>query len=227
MGVALSLSGYLNSQQAIKVTATRSVTRSLTTTSMSYIGPITSSYSNAVLLSDHYTLAGIAGTNYGCEIDYSHTDQSIPLGAAQTIEITVTATKSVNFWVFTDKEYASWKSASYCSTMLEAPSIVTRTHITQYSGFVQVPYTANYHIAFDNDNQSPASVTVTVTGPLQITESIPSPVTETLSSQSYESTVETRRVGFGPIFYLGVVSVGVGLVLLFFASRADYTHVYE
>jgi hypothetical protein len=155
----------------------------------------------------------------------------------------------VDFWIlgYYKNQFGGWFYATQPSpsmnneplpslnASLAAPSVFVKANVANFSGTVQIPTTDNnYYLIFANPNPQPVALKFEVNYPTvpvyqQITiyhylnTTIIQQGTDTIYLQPATTAISEAPMGFGILFYSGLVVIAVGVALTLMSGRKRTT----
>jgi len=225
IGAGLGGFGYYQSLQTITVQSTQTVTTTSTSVSAQ---PYSTTSETTIFSSIMVAISGTFGTNYNCRgntVDgssiatYGEPDGSVLLNAGE-IHVTFSTQSSnvgVDFWIFTPSQISGWTNPPSCEALESLPNVYYGHNWSTYDGLISIPATGGYYFAFENYGSDAASVTISVT---QVTASQGTNyVTQSTVYPTQLVTSVPQPAGLGPLFYVGIVAIILGIIVLAISRR--------
>jgi hypothetical protein len=133
----------------------------------------------------------------------------------------------INFWMFTQSQFDQFSRTSLCKNLGGyLSSVLELDGSTGYTGSVQVPTVGVYYFVFLNWNSYPVSIILTVTEnsstQVTVTPIIPLYATATTIVPTQKVDITPAPVGLGPLFYLGLTSVAVAIIILAYDRKTRH-----
>ena len=220
LGAGLSYLGYNESLGTLTVTASQPITATSTMTVASTSEEstvMTTSGTNWVLQDEVINIP--AGTTQAYCGYYDALHAPLEAGQVHVSYHTESTYHPVDFWMLTEDQWTRWSHLPYCQDILAFQGTVTKMSRSGYEFTTEIGSAGTYYFAFMNENRYPITVTLNVDAGLQTSEATLTTATTVYSTQispyvTEETTVSTRPVGFGLLFYAGIGLIAVAVIAL-------------